>query len=78
MDSSPAGQSRMQSNLVDRYHLLLDPAVLGNGKRLYRIARIANLILAEAMAFFGIMALTYYNDKKSGVAQIDHSPTTYK
>jgi dihydrofolate reductase len=53
-------QGLMQHNLVDRYHLLVYPLVLGKGKRLLREGQHSKLKLIEAKTFAtGVVALIY-------------------
>jgi dihydrofolate reductase len=58
-------QTLMQHDLVDEYHLLVYPLVLGSGKRLFRDDSAATLKLAESKAFSsGVVLLRYQPDKK--------------
>lgn len=50
----------MQHNLVDEYHLLVYPLVLGSGKRFFEDGSTAKLTLVKSKTFStGVMALTY-------------------
>ena len=58
-------QTLMQHDLVDEYHLLVYPVVLGSGKRLFRDGSKMNLKLVEAKSFSsGVALLRYQPDKK--------------
>ncbi len=53
-------QTLMQHNLVDRYRLLVYPAVMGKGKRLFKEGTTATLKLVESQTFSsGVVALIY-------------------
>ena len=53
-------QTLMEQNLIDEYHLLVYPLVLGNGKRLFRAGSTTRLRLVEAKPFSsGVIALIY-------------------
>jgi dihydrofolate reductase len=53
-------QHLVNRNLVDEYHLLVYPIVLGNGKRLFDEGTKTTLKLADSKQFkTGVMALTY-------------------
>ncbi len=53
-------QTLMQHNLVDEYHLLIYPLVLGNGKRFFKDGSTTNLKLVDSTTFStGVMALIY-------------------
>ncbi len=53
-------QSLMQHGLVDEFHLLVYPLVLGSGKRLFAEGSPANLKLVESKPFSsGVVLLTY-------------------
>jgi dihydrofolate reductase len=53
-------QTLIQHNLVDEYHLLVYPLVLGSGKRLFQDGSKANLKLVETRSFgSGVVALSY-------------------
>ena len=53
-------QTLMQHNLVDKYHVLVYPVVLGKGKRLFQDGGSATLKLADTKAFSsGVVALIY-------------------
>ena len=58
--SADFAQTLLQHNLIDQYHLLVYPVVLGEGKRLFTDERRANLKLVEAKTFdTGVVALIY-------------------
>ena len=53
-------QTLIQHDLVDQYHLLVYPVVLGSGKRLFNVEHQTNLQLVGAQTFsLGVVALTY-------------------
>jgi dihydrofolate reductase len=53
-------QQLANQNLVDEYHLLIYPIVLGEGKRVFGEGTTTKLKLAESKQFkTGVMALTY-------------------
>jgi len=53
-------QTLMDHNLVDEYHLLVYPVVLGSGKRLFKDGSKAALKLVESRAFgSGVVLLRY-------------------
>lgn len=53
-------QTLVQHNLVDEYHLLIYPLVLGSGKRLFEEGSSAKLILVETKPFSsGVVLLRY-------------------
>jgi dihydrofolate reductase len=55
----------MQQNLIDQYHLLVYPILLGKGKRLFKGGSKAALKLVETKTFSsGVVALIYQPDKK--------------
>lgn len=57
-------QTLIQHDLVDQYHLLVYPVVLGSGKRLFNVERQTNLQLVGAQTFSsGVVALTYQPDR---------------
>jgi len=56
-------QTLMQQDLVDRYHLLVYPVILGKGKRLFQDGSQANLRLIDTKVFSsGVAALIYQPD----------------
>ncbi len=53
-------QTLVQHNLVDKYHVLVYPVVLGKGKRLFQDGSRATLKLADTKTFSsGVVALIY-------------------
>jgi dihydrofolate reductase len=53
-------QMLMQAGLVDAYHLMLHPILVGQGKRLFKEGLPTALKLVETQAFqSGVLALTY-------------------
>lgn len=53
-------QTLMQHGLVDRYHLLVYPVIVGSGKRLFGEGVAATLRLVESQTFSsGVVALVY-------------------
>ena len=55
----------MQHNLIDEYHLMVYPIVLGIGKRLFDGTSSATLKLLEAQTFSsGVVVLTYQPERK--------------
>jgi dihydrofolate reductase len=57
-------QTLMQHGLVDRYHLLVYPVVVGSGKRLFGEGVAVTLRLVESHTFSsGVMALVYEPDR---------------
>ena len=58
-------QTLIQHNLIDEYHLLVFPVVLGSGKRLFKDASNTTLKLVDTKAFSsGVVLLSYVPDKK--------------
>src|SRR6266496_1913583 len=58
--SSVLVQTLIHHRLIDEFHLLLYPVVLGNGKRLFKDATTTNLKLANTRAFSsGVVLLSY-------------------
>lgn len=58
-------QTLMQHDLVDRYHLLVYPVVLGTGKRLFDAGTTATLQLVDTQSFSsGVVALVYEPARK--------------
>jgi dihydrofolate reductase len=59
-------QTLMQHDLVDEYHLLVYPIVLGKGKRLFSEGTPASLRLTESklMGSTGVVLLRYEPDRK--------------
>src|SRR5438552_10078288 len=57
-------QTLIQHDLIDEYHLLVFPLVLGSGKRLFKDEAKATLKLIEAKTFSsGVVLLSYRPDK---------------
>ncbi len=53
-------QTLLQQNLIDEYHLLVYPLVLGSGKRLFSDGSTTSFRLVEAKPFSsGVIALIY-------------------
>lgn len=60
-------RSLMPHDLIDEYHLLVYPLVLGHGKRLFDETSQANLKLVESKAFgTGVVKLVYHRADKPG------------
>ena len=58
--SSMLVQTLIHHRLIDEFHLLLYPVVLGNGKRLFKDATTTNLKLVNTRAFSsGVVLLSY-------------------
>ena len=58
-------QTLIEHNLVDEYHLLIYPVVLGSGKRLFQDGSNATLKLVESKTFnSGVIAQIYQPDRK--------------
>jgi dihydrofolate reductase len=58
-------QTLIQHDLVDRYHLLVYPVILGKGKRLFQDGTTATLKLVKAQGFTsGVTALIYEPARK--------------
>jgi dihydrofolate reductase len=58
-------QTLMQSDLVDRYRLLVYPVIVGKGKRLFKEGIPATLKLLESRSFSsGVVALVYEPDRQ--------------
>jgi dihydrofolate reductase len=58
-------QTLMQSDLVDRYRLLVYPVIVGKGKRLFKEGISATLKLLESRSFSsGVVALVYEPDRQ--------------
>lgn len=59
-------QSLMAADLIDEYHLLVHPVVLGTGKRLFAEGLETTLNLIDTKTFSsGVVALTYQPDRSS-------------
>ena len=57
-------QTLVQHNLIDEYHLLVYPVVLGSGKRLFKDASQTTLKLVDTKAFSsGVVLLSYVPGK---------------
>jgi dihydrofolate reductase len=60
--SRTLAQDLIKHELVDRYHLLVYPVVLGKGKRLFDDGVKTNMTLVETRSFSsGVVLLTYQN-----------------
>lgn len=58
-------QTLIQQDLVDEYHLLIYPVVLGSGKRLFKDGSKATLKLVDSKTFSsGVIAQIYQPDRK--------------
>ncbi len=58
-------QTLIKNDLVDEYHLLVYPVVLGSGKRLFQDGSNATLKLVDSKAFSsGVIAQIYQPDRK--------------
>jgi dihydrofolate reductase len=58
-------QSLMEADLVDEYRFLVQPIIVGNGKRFFNDGTTAPLQLVEAKPFsFGVVLLRYQPAKK--------------
>jgi dihydrofolate reductase len=56
----------IENNLVDVYHLLIYPIVIGSGKRLFKEGTQTKLILTESKAFnSGVVAQIYQPERSS-------------
>lgn len=56
---------RNHHDLIDQYHLLVFPVVLGSGKRLFKDGSRADLKLVETKKFSsGVVAHIYQPDRK--------------
>ena len=63
--SGTLAQTLIQQNLVDQYHLLVYPVVLGSGKRLFQDGSNTTLKLVETKPFSsGVVAMIYQADRK--------------
>lgn len=59
-------QTLIEHDLVDEYHLLVYPVVVGSGKRLFQDGATATLKLVESRAFSsGVTLLVYQPDRKA-------------
>jgi dihydrofolate reductase len=62
--SAALAQTLVQHGLVDRYHLLIYPVIIGSGKRLFGEGVAATLRLVESRTFSsGVVALVYEPDR---------------
>ena len=55
-------QTLIQNNLVDEYHFLVYPVVLGTGKKIFQDGTTATLKLVEANSFSDVTAFIYQPD----------------
>jgi dihydrofolate reductase len=57
-------QSLMEHDLVDQYHVLVYPVVIGSGKRLFRAGQQSKFKLVDSTVFgTGVVALTYQPER---------------
>jgi dihydrofolate reductase len=70
--SGTLAQTLIREGLVDRYHLLVYPVVLGAGRKLFRDETATRLRLAETRSFpSGVIGLIYETEEAAGTGEAD-------
>lgn len=57
-------QTLIQHDLIDRYHLLVYPVVVGKGKRLFKEGTATTLRLVESRSLGGVVAMVYEPERQ--------------